>query len=160
MNRRSFIFGVASSPILSSLPVVDIQDDSDKEIDAFKAQYTDSGNKISYWYDDGTKSTDIYDSREDWFDDVITESPRFSEGPTRPMCLCDSTLHMISLQEDYCYGFHKSGDYQIHLHTGLEDHDLFFVECYTDIREDIDRFDADSYEQLVIKLDERNAIFR
>jgi hypothetical protein len=66
---------------------------------------------------------------------------------------------MISAREEYCHSVHKSGDYEIQIHTGVDDHDLFFVECYTDIQEDIDRFDAEDYADLTSKLADRGAIF-
>lgn len=161
MNRRRFFSVVAVSPILSSLPVVDNQDDSEKEIVAFKAHYTDYVKEISYRFNDGTESTEVYDSREEWFNEVISNTPKFgNDSPPCVTTLCDATLRMASARKDYCHSFYSSGEYEIQIHTGLEAHPLYYVECYTDIREDVDRFDADSYAELTSKLADRNALFQ
>lgn len=159
MNRRSFLSVVTSSPILSSLLVVDLQGDSEREVVAFRAHYTDYVKETTYRFNDGSESTDVYDSREEWFDDVISNTPKFgNDSPPCVTTLDDATLRMASARKDYCHTVYSSGGYEFQIHTGLEGHSLYYVECYTDPREDVDRFEADSYAELISKLADHNAL--
>lgn len=162
MDRRDFLSVVASCPLLSSLPVVDVTDDSKKDVVAIKAHYTDYLEEISYRYDDRTQSVDLFEnkSHDEWFSEVSEAVRKFDCSVPALVVISDADLRAVTAKPDYSHSVFNSGEYQIQVHGGTENVDAeFYVEYYTGIEDEIKSFAADSYIEIQAKLDRRNVIF-